>query len=191
MCSDSRVIPLLTNTFINWFETQHWKDKSLLELGSGSSTLFFAKYFKEVCSLETNQDWFTRLSEVLPLNVEYKKVDIIMDGLNSADINSYDAILLDCGENRANIAKVLAERSYDGIIFFDNSEWYRHSIKILNSSGFFEIPFFGVKPVENWVSCTSVLAKESNLNEITNSNWEKLPEFAGYHPRNAWDIVDG
>ncbi len=191
MCSDSRTIPLLTNTFINWFETQHWKDNTLLELGSGSSTLFFAKYFKKVYSLETNQSWFSKLSEALPQNVEYKKVDRIIDSLNSADLNSYDAILLDCGENRANVAKILAERSYNGIIFFDNSEWYRKSIQILNSYGFFEIPFFGVKPVENWVSCTSVLAQESNLNEITNSNWEKLPELAGYRPSNAWDIADG
>lgn len=56
MASDSRIVPLLTNSFLGWFETQNWDNKVLLELGSGSSTLYFAKHFRKVISWETNKD---------------------------------------------------------------------------------------------------------------------------------------
>ena len=53
MASESKIVPLLTNSFLGWLETQNWDDKVLLELGSGSSTLYFAKQFKKVISWET------------------------------------------------------------------------------------------------------------------------------------------
>ena len=190
MKSDSKITPLLTNSFLSWFETQNWESKTLLELGSGSSTLYFAKHFERLISWETNKNWFTALSEALPVNVEYKFVDSILNALISFDVNSCDVILLDCGENRANIARAISEKGFKGIVFFDNSEWYRNGVSYLTRSAFREIPFFGLKPVEDWVSCTSVLFSDSNANDILSSNWRALPEFANYMPNNSWDIVE-
>jgi len=45
MASELNIVPLLTNSFLGWFETQNWDNKVLLELGSGSSTLYFANHF--------------------------------------------------------------------------------------------------------------------------------------------------
>ena len=44
--------PLLTHNFIKYFIKKDLKDKTLLELGSGLSTIFWADYFKEVYSYE-------------------------------------------------------------------------------------------------------------------------------------------
>ena len=51
--------------------------------------------------------------------------------------------MIDPAENRAKIARFLANNKFNGIIFFDNSEWYRKSIKILVSHGYYEVPFSG------------------------------------------------
>ncbi|KZR67735.1 tetratricopeptide repeat protein [Prochlorococcus sp. MIT 1303] len=185
MTSGSKITPLLTNSFLGWFETQGWENKTLLELGSGSSTLYFAK----VISWETNKSWFTSLSDILPANVEYKLIDGISHTFELFDIDSCDVILLDCAENRAIIAKEISERSFNGIVFFDNSEWYRNGVTFLTKSGFREIPFFGLKPVEDWVSCTSVLYKDTSAKDILASGWKTLPEFAKYMPGNSWDIA--
>ena len=190
MASSSKLSPLLTNSFIYWFETQNWADKTFLELGSGSSTLYFAKHFEKVISWETDEDWYHTLSESVPANVELKKLDSILDNFNSFDMNSCDAILIDCGENRAKVAKVISESDFNGIVFFDNAEWYRNGVQFLTTSGFREMPFFGLKPVQDRVSCTSVLFRDSNVDKVFASEWKALPEFANYMPNNSWDIAE-
>ena len=190
MASNSKISPLLTNSFLCWFETQNWADKTFLELGSGSSTLYFAKHFEKVISWETNESWFLALSERLPTNVELKKVDSIIDNFKSFDMNSCDAILIDCGENRANVAKAISESDFKGIVFFDNAEWYRNGVHFLTMSGFREMPFFGLKPVQDRVSCTSVLFRDFNVDDVFASDWKALPKFANYMPNNAWDIAE-
>lgn len=190
MASGSKISPLLTNSFICWFETQNWADKTFLELGSGSSTLYFSSHFEKVISWETNESWYNTLSESLPANVELKKVDSILDNFNSFDMNSCDVILIDCGENRAKVAKVISESDFKGIVFFDNAEWYRNGVHFLTTSGFREMPFFGLKPVQDRVSCTSVLFRDFNVDEVFASEWKALPEFANYMPSNSWDIAE-
>ena len=82
----------------------------------------------------------------------------------------------------------MANKNYKGIIFHDNAEWYRNSINILRSVGYYEIPFFGIKAVDDHVASTSLLIKESNMSKVFNSNWQKLPRFASYRStNNSWD----
>ena len=185
---NDRYIPLLTNSFLNWFETQDWSDKKLLELGSGSSSLYFSKFFSSLTSLETNQDWYSKMLREMPENVSLKKTDSILGSIEGENIDDYDVVLIDPAENRAKIARFLANNKFNGIIFFDNSEWYRKSIKILVSHGYYEVPFFGVKPVEDWVSCTSVLIRNTDMARIFNSDWQGLPEFASFKSSNSWDF---
>ena len=45
-------IPLLTLSFIEWLEKQDTKTKTLLEIGSGKSTLYFSQKFAQVKSFE-------------------------------------------------------------------------------------------------------------------------------------------
>ena len=187
---DFEPIPLLTRSFLDWFETQKWNSSKLLELGAGSSTLYFSKFFNQISSYETNENWYKQLAARIPENVKLQKVDNISKSINaikSKELSQYRAILLDAGENRANLARCLVEKSYQGIIFFDNSEWYRKSIQILVANGFIEIPFFGLKPIEDWVSCTSVIAKPQALPEFFSNSWVSLPKMSHKKSVNPWD----
>jgi len=184
---NSNPMPLLTNTFLNWFETQSWSDCNLLELGSGGSTLYFSKFFRSVTSYETNSEWYNNLIEKVPSSVNLYQTDSIYSSLQNININNFDVILIDCSENRANLSQILANKNYKGIIFHDNAEWYRKSINILTSVGYYEVPFFGIKPVDDHVASTSLLIKELNISKVFNSNWQKLPRFASYRSTNAWD----
>ena len=184
---DSDPIPLLTSSFLDWFQTQQWDSMSLLELGAGGSTLYFSKFFKSVTSYETDQSWYEKLLVNKPNNVDLVKVDTILDALNNNDIHDYDVILIDAGENRANLSRWLVNQGYKGIIFFDNSEWYRKSIQMFNKEGFVEIPFFGIKPIEDWVSCTSIVAEPSVLKDIFNHKWMRLPKLTWKQTNNTWD----
>ena len=141
-------------------------------------------------SYETNQDWFDKLSLKIPTNVNLIKVDSIIKSFkndNIKNIHSYDVILIDAGENRAKISRWLIDINYKGIIFFDNSDWYRKSVGMLINKGFLEIPFFGIKPVEDWVSCTSIVAKPSTLKNIFKGKWISLPKLTNQLKNNLWD----
>ncbi len=180
--------PLLTTGFIDWFETQRWSKMKLLELGSGSSTIYFSNFFNSITSVETQKEWFERLRPKLTDVVNYSYTESILDYIeNVINVNDFDVLLLDSGENRAKIARYLLKSNFKGIVFFDNSEWYRNSISLLLGNGYIEIPFFGIKPVEGWVSCTSVLIQSDRLHFAFNSNWKKLPGFCSTYPSNSWD----
>ena len=186
---DLEPIPLLTSSFLDWFETQKWSSLNLLEFGAGGSTLYFAKFFKSVTSFETNQSWFDKLLLKVPSNVNLIRVANIFDALRGnqlKDIHSFDVILIDASENRAKLTRWLVNEEYKGIIFFDNAEWYRKSIGILLGEDFMEIPFFGLKPIEDWVSCTSVLADPSTLSDVLSGSWVSLPKFS-WELDNSWD----
>ena len=47
------------------------QDLTVLEWGSGGSTLFFAPMVKEWHSIEHNKQWFDKISQILPNNVNY------------------------------------------------------------------------------------------------------------------------
>ena len=129
-------IPLLTSGFLHWFETIDWSDQKLLELGSGNSTLYFSRHFKFISSFENNQEWYQKLGPMLPENVDYTYSNPIVSALKNENLKNYDVILIDAGENRAKIARVISKTDYSGLIVFDNAEWYRHGVSILTNAGY-------------------------------------------------------
>ena len=187
---DEEPIPLLTTSFLDWFETQGWGSMKLLEFGSGGSTLYFSKFFKSLISYETNKDWYEEISSKAPKNAKIIKVKSIFDSLRKnsiKNINDFDVILIDAGENRAKITQWLVDKNFEGTIFFDNSDHYRNSIGILINNGYIEIPFFGLKPIEDYVSCTSILAKPSKIKNLLDGNWVSIPKLATKLSNNLWD----
>ena len=121
------------------------------------------------------------------------KVDSIFNTLQRKkikNIHKFDVILIDAGENRAKLARWLVNEKFKGVIFFDNSEWYRNSIDMFLKEGYVEIPFFGLKPIEDWVSCTSILVEPLALKDILDSNWKSLPKLT-WERSNTWDDEHG
>ena len=181
-------IPLLTNSFLHWFETVNWSGMNLLELGSGNSTLYFSKYFDVVSSYENDESWYNELAPKLPSNVNYFYENPIRSAIEQINLENYDVILLDASENRAKLARIISKAAFSGLIFLDNSEWYRKSSQILSLAGFAEIPYFGIKPIEDWVSCTSVLVKADKLANWFCTDWGRLPDLAmPLLKTNNWD----
>ena len=184
---NSKPLPFLTNSFLNWFETQLWSNSNLLELGSGSSTLYFSNYFNSVKSYENNSDWYNKMINEVAESVTLKFSESIASELVNEDFSKFDVVLIDAAESRSEISRILVKNKYKGIIFHDNAEWYRNSIEILTSAGYIEIPFFGLKPVYDFVASTSLLILKDDISKVFNSNWQKIPQFSSYRQRNQWD----
>tara|TARA_R100000664_G_C2746459_1_gene134130 strand:- start:103 stop:567 length:465 start_codon:yes stop_codon:yes gene_type:complete len=116
-------IPLLTLSFIEWLEKQDTKTKTLLEIGSGKSTLYFSQKFAQVKSFEDDVNW-------LPANIHNVKLyqlnlSFYLQHPNIADDVQY--VLIDNNPqniSRLTIAKILTEKlNYKGTLILDNSNW--------------------------------------------------------------------
>lgn len=124
--------PLLTHDFVKYFIKKDLKDKTLLELGSGLSTIFWADYFKEVYSYESDPNWIQKLKNEyeIPKNVEINEVipDTIFKDSKFLDyVKNCDYIIIDNNPNhipREIYAQyVITHKKEDSQIILDNGTW--------------------------------------------------------------------
>jgi len=74
--------PRLTFNFLEYFNNFNLKNSSLLELGSGDSTIYFSTKFKNVISYENDKYWFKYVKN----NINYKNIKNIKIKLFKKDI---------------------------------------------------------------------------------------------------------
>lgn len=129
--------PWLTQEAIKIIDKHLSKNHLMLEMGSGYSTIWFAKRCKQITSVENIQDWhkiiddeiskqgltnvnyvFAKENEKSPSDSDYVKV---MDGFGS---ESLDVVLVD-GWHRVECASLSLEKlKSGGLLIVDNINWY-------------------------------------------------------------------
>lgn len=121
-------------------------DWKVLEFGSGMSTLWLAKRCRLLVSIETNEEWFNRVNDLLRdrniKNVDYR---LLPDGQEHLipDCN-FDLVIVD-GLNRdvvmlAALQKILS----DGYVYMDNTDVQREDHRearqsLLNAASHVEV----------------------------------------------------
>ena len=143
--------PWLTYNFINYFITQDLKDKTLLELGSGESTIFWADYFKKVYSYESDSDWIQKLKNEyeIPNNVEINETGnaIFEDAKFLTYVKNCDYIIIDNDIHtmpRKHYAQyVITHKKEDSQIILDNGTWNYEAYMFLLKH-FFCLDFPGI-----------------------------------------------
>lgn len=121
------------------------KSLSVFEWGSGNSTMFWAKYVKEVVSTEHDRQWYNKMSNMVPDNVSLNYCELEYGGeyckaILSED-NMFDIILVD-GRDRVRCIKNAVKRlKEDGVLILDNSEReeYIEGKVFLKGQGFKEL----------------------------------------------------
>ena len=155
--------PLLTHNFVKYFIKKDLKDKTLIELGSGLSTIFWADYFKEVYSYESDPNWIQKLKNEygIPKNVEINEAminRIFKDSKFLDCVKNCDYIIID---NNPNYVSRLVYAQYaiihkkeDSQIILDNGTWNWNAYKLLLDN-FFCRDFPGIN-MENETTVTSL-----------------------------------
>ena len=104
--------PLLTNPFIDWVTSWDLSKLTYLEIGSGGSTIYFQKYFKNITSIEPNITFYNDLKSKLNKNVDYKNIGKL--NLEEGDFNIedyYDFCLIDDNLHRYSLTSNLLKKS--------------------------------------------------------------------------------
>ena len=162
--------PLLTFSFMDWFETQDFSEYQLIEYGSGNSTFYFAKYCKEVYSFEQNYKWYNELKDKLPGNVKYHYVND-WHPLPKVHHEPLNITLVDFAGFRYRAVKQLIDEDESDLVILDNSDTSPNSSKLLLENGYKEITFWGGKLSEHYESCTSIFFR--NLTCLPKRNFKK------------------
>jgi hypothetical protein len=181
-------VPLLTWPFLDYLESLELSTRRLLELGAGNSTLWLQRRFAHVRSFETNREWVDRLSRSIAPNVDLVCVEPSTLEAAEIDYRGEELVLVDFAGRRTRflhhfLSRLHGERPQ--AIVLDNADWYRQGAATLARYGYREIPFYGFKCGQAFVSCTSLFIDPSRFTLETKPAFHR-PAYA--RPmKNPWD----
>lgn len=168
---DGTPIPWMTYPFIDFIQPRLSTTFKVFEYGCGNSTLFFARYVDSVISVEHDKEWLNEILKVVPDNVRIIYQPLDYNGKYSQipdeQMTQFDIIIID-GRDRINCTKFLLRYSSalksDGVIIFDNADRdeYEEAYVLLLKKGYKKIDFFGMGPIIQIKTCTSIFYKENN-----------------------------
>ena len=168
-------LPWFTYPCIEFLKTLDFTNKKVLEFGSGSSTLFWSKNCSYVCSIEKEKSWFEKLNKKINSNV---KLYLFEDDQNYSYFplkisEKFDVLVIDGAARKNTLLNSLNLLNKDGVIIFDNIEWYPNCAKYLREQGYIQIDFSGFSPLNSFESCTSIFFKKTKIFEkrLFSENW--------------------
>lgn len=161
-------LPWVTYSFMQFILNRLNNTMEVFEFGSGNSTLWYADKVKSVISVEHDYEWFSKIKESMPINVNIIYKELLYGGkysnvVNSLD-NKFDIIIVD-GRDRINCMKNSIDAiKDDGIIVLDDSdrESYQEGINYLLDNDFKQIDFWGIAPGVFFNKCTTIFYKNKN-----------------------------
>ncbi|HEV8515235.1 MAG TPA: FkbM family methyltransferase [Cyclobacteriaceae bacterium] len=173
---DGQPIPWVTYSFIDFFVGKKISDFSILEFGSGNSTLFWHKCTNQIFSIEHDRDWFNKVKNLLPS--QYKEQLLFLQLGTGTDHDytkaathlkrKFDIIFVD-GRERVKCAidsrPWLSEK---GVLVLDDSERERYAdaVSFYLSQGFKKLDFWGIAPGIFNNKCTSIFYRPNNILDI-------------------------
>jgi hypothetical protein len=136
--------PNLSTDFLDWIKKHNFKDKTIVEIGSGHSTIFFTKYFNFVYSFEDNDEWFKKIEKITnekninnlklsKFDTETIKKNDFIDLISTADVFLIDNNPMNIP--RSTFAQIINKyRKEESIIVLDNGTWNIDAYRILREN---------------------------------------------------------
>jgi len=165
-------IPWYTYSAIEYINQLDLKDKTVFEYGSGYSSLFFARKTKNVVSIEDNKEWFEKIDENKPenLNILYKKdKEEYLSSLDKMN-KKFDIIVIDASYRLDCCDHIKNNLNNGGIVILDNSDWYNDCASYLRDKlNLIQVDFSGIGPINNYTWVTSLFfTRDFNFKMVDN-----------------------
>lgn len=171
---NNKILPWCTYSYIYFIRERLNENLSIFEYGSGSSTIFYSNFVKSIVSVEHDSQWFQKIKNLVPKNVDILLVPIGLDfgesyakSIYSKD-EKYDIIIVDGRYRVKCVIEAAAYLTDIGVIILDNSERskYEEAKVYVKNIGFKQIDFWGMSPgVSTW-NCTSIFYRDFNCLSI-------------------------
>jgi hypothetical protein len=164
---NGRPIPWLTYPFLDFFDDLNTSSWTILEFGSGQSTLYWSARAKKVVSYEHNVAWLKKMQQKVPPGADLRLFTSLeaLENLSALPTQP-DLVLVDGWERESCVRKCLAVFGTEPFYVLDNSERYTDIRRLFSGSGCTEIRFKGFGPVNNYDWCTSLFVTPQNLAKL-------------------------
>jgi hypothetical protein len=168
---DGKPLPWYTYPSIDFLKYRTYEDKRVLEFGGGQSTLWWAKRAKYVVTLEGDHEWYDKIKNTMPANVDLHYVSMkdadtnayqVKEVLASKPYPQYDVVVID-GLYRYEMIDIACDLlAIDGIIVCDNAEGYGF-YEGFKERGLNRVDFYGNAPGVVLPHCTSLYFNASSF----------------------------
>jgi precorrin-6B methylase 2 len=165
---ENKPLPWVTYSFIDFISGRLNNTLNIFEFGSGNSTIWYAKKVKSVISVEHDENWFEKIKNNMPdnVNINYKKLVYGGEYSNFSNLlnKKFNIIIVD-GRDRVNsIINSTNSLCKDGVIILDDSEReeYIKGVQYLQNNGYKKLDFWGISPGYFLNKCTSVFYRDNN-----------------------------
>lgn len=167
-------LPWLTYPAIFWLDRILTGHETVLEVGAGNSTLWFASRASVVTSIEHDQSWYETLRLRVPANVDLQFHPCLGDSFHASSDDPYIAAIRRVQDSSIDLAlidgmarltcceSVLSKVKEHGLIVLDDSHRreYRVLHDKLNAREYTRIDFVGPVPGASNFSTTSVFSRD-------------------------------
>jgi hypothetical protein len=163
-------IPWLTYPSIAFIGPRLRSDMEVFEYGSGNSTIWWASRVAHVHSCEHDPLWHSKMAPQLPANVVYMQASL---GAGYCEVikrhtKQFEIVVIDGRERVQCVKNSLDALNDNGVIIWDNTDRgkYCPGIDFLLEAGFRRLDFWGISPIVELESCTSVFYRSNNCLNI-------------------------
>lgn len=155
-------IPWYTYPAIEYLNGLDFSSLTVLEFGSGSSSVWWAGKAKFVLAVENNKEWFEKVRGKGNDKLDVVFADTESDYLAAGSGRKFNVIVID-GAYRHRCADLIPEAlDQDGIVILDNSDWYPDTARILRDRhDLLQVDFHGFGPINNYTWTTSLFFSRS------------------------------
>ena len=182
-------IPMWSYGLIEYLMSQDLSWADVLEIGTGSSTIFLAKRVKTVTAVETDAGWAKKLNDRQLDNVETVLIDRGALSQTLAGMEGgFDIICIDPAGSRLECAKAVSRLlKPGGFIILDNSEWYPNTAEYLRSLDLIEIDMFDFRALRHYRTATSLFLHPDFRPRPRDKRMPAVPIGGRGIPSNGWD----
>lgn len=168
---DGEPIPWYTYPCIDFLKYRSYENKDVLEFGGGQSTIWWANRAKHVVTLEGDREWYDKIKNMMPDNVDLHYVSMNNKNINVSQVKkvldakqylAYDVIVIDGLFRYEMIEIALTLMKDDGMIICDNAEGFGFH-EGFKESGLNRVDFFGNAPGVVLPHATSIFFKSSSF----------------------------
>jgi hypothetical protein len=157
-------IPWYTYPCIDFLQPRSYEGKTVLEFGGGQSTLWWAHRAKQIVTFEGDQDWYDKIKETMPANVDLFLVSMASPDRCVSEVNQilaagnygkFDVIIID-GLFRFQMIDIAMKAMADsGAIVCDDADGYGF-YEGFKDRGLNRVDFFGYSPCVILPHCTAI-----------------------------------
>lgn len=178
--SKGAAAPWMTFPLVSFLDTLSFTDRSILEFGSGQSTVWWGGRAKRVVALETDESWLERVRgdaspnvDVIGVPLEYdSQAEFEADVVRLLNGERFDVVIVDGGDRPKAMHTAPSVITDDGFIvvddvdlFVDDPAWIG-AMASLREAGFGRVDFYGLAVAAGFNRrrrCTSVFFRDGSF----------------------------